>query len=265
MAFKKFSSVSGSTFNSAISCEFLENYEKHLAAKISEEKSQVRGKTFSPSSLRCDRLQWFKLRGVAPDEVCNPDTTLSFIADIGTACHRNLQSNLIELLGDDWIDVAEHLSNSNIGRPFDVQKSEDNSETLVTFYDPPVRFACDGIVKVHGTTYLLEIKTSEASSWQALTTVKPEHVDQIQTYSALLKIPNVLVVYQDRQYGGLKCFELKINEQSWNRTFERFNLVLDAVKSNLAPEGLPVGDKWCTPSMCPYYKKCQEYGRGFRQ
>lgn len=262
MAFKKLSDAVGNKFNSATSCDFIDRYESYLGSKISATKSAIPSKSFAPSSLRCDRLQWFKLRGTEPDIVQSPDVTLSFIADIGTMCHRNLQSNLMELLGNNWVDVKDYLSSIDVGREYSLtETSDDNPETLVTFYDPPVRFACDGIVIINGVTYLLEVKTSEFSSWQSLTTVKEEHVDQIKAYSALLKIPNVLVVYQERQYGGLKCFELKVPQSSWDETFKQFNYVLDCVKSNLAPEGLPTGSKYCSPSYCPYYNKCKEYGR----
>jgi len=261
MAFKKLSTISTTSFNSAASCDFLFDYEQFVSDKLKETKSVVRGKTFAPSSLRCDRLQWFKLRGTEPDSITTPDMSLSFIAELGTACHRNLQSNLIEFLGDNWLEVDDYLKTIDLGREYSLTKESDSPETLVTFYDPPIRFACDGIVIYKGITYLLEIKTSELSSWQTLTTVKPEHADQIKTYSALLKLPNVLVIYQERQYGELKCFELKVPQSSWDETFKRFSMVMNCVKTNIAPEGLPIGDKWCTPSYCPYYKKCQEYGR----
>lgn len=261
MPFKKLSTVSTSNFNSAVSCDFLFDYENYLKNRITKEKGIIRGKTFSPSSLRCDRQQWFKLKGTEPDMIPNADTTLDFIAKIGTMCHREIQSNLVELLKDNWIEVADYLKKVDIGREYKLEKEEGNPETLVTFYDPPIRFACDGIVIYNGEYYLLEIKTSELSSWQGLTTVKQEHVDQISTYSALLKLPKVLVLYVERQYGGMKCFELKVPQSSWDKTFERFNYVLECVESHIAPEGLPVGDKWCTPSYCPYYNKCKEYGR----
>jgi hypothetical protein len=261
MSFKKLTTVSTTSFNSATSCDFLFDYEKFVSDKLRSEKSVVRGKTFAPSSLRCNRLQWFKLRGTEPDSITVPDTSLSFIADIGTMCHRNLQSNLMEFLGDNWIEVENYLKKVDIGREYKLEKEEGNPETLVTFYDPPIRFACDGIVIYNGITYLLEIKTSELSSWQTLTTAKLEHVDQVKAYSALLKLPNVLMIYQERQYGGLKCFELKVPQSAWDDTFHRFSTVMDCVKTNIAPEGLPVGDKWCTPSYCPYYNKCKEYGR----
>ena len=36
---------------------------------------------------------------------------------------------------------------------------------------------------------------------------------------------------------------------------------MEMVDKNLAPPALPKGDSWCTPNMCPYYKRCEEYGR----
>jgi hypothetical protein len=77
----------------------------------------------------------------------------------------------------------------------------------------------------------------------------------------LLHIPDVLFLYQDRQYGGLKCFELSISLLDQQAVFDRMSKVLQLVKAHIAPDGLPIGDPWCSPSMCPYYKKCKEWGR----
>ena len=76
-----------------------------------------------------------------------------------------------------------------------------------------------------------------------------------------INLPNVLFVYQDRQYGGLKCFEITVSYPDMLMVKERFERVVDLAKKNLVPEPLPRGDKWCTRSMCPYYNVCGEYGR----
>ena len=125
----------------------------------------------------------------------------------------------------------------------------------------PVRFACDGIVKFHGKVYLLEIKSAEFSSLNDLVEPKAKHIDQVKAYSMLLHIPDILFLYIDRQYGELKCFEVNVPdyEQEWVK--EKMQNVLDLVEANIAPEGLPVGDPDCTQNMCPYWKKCKEWGR----
>ena len=65
------------------------------------------------SYIRCRRISWFRLRGVLPDKDEAPDLTLNFTADIGTACHKIIQSNLSEMYGDNWIDVEDYLSELN--------------------------------------------------------------------------------------------------------------------------------------------------------
>ena len=46
-----------------------------------------------------------------------------------------------------------------------------------------------------------------------------------------------------------------------NDLSKMFERVQKMAESGIAPDGLPSGDSWCSPSMCEWYKKCQEYGR----
>lgn len=251
-------------FNSAVSSDFLDNYESFVDRSLVEASKSKPHQTFAPSAFRCDRRSWFRLRGVDPDAVKVPDRVLDFSAQIGTACHRMIQSNLKESLKDDWINVSNYLRGEFCEVPsytYLLSKDDSGLETLVEVIDPPIRFACDGIIRIDGKFYLLEIKSSEYSSWNDLTDPKPQHIDQVQCYCTLLGLSDVLFVYIDRQYGGLKCYEYKVTDYTKVAVEERFKYVMKMVESNLAPEGLPIGDSWCNSSMCPYYKKCQEYGR----
>lgn len=248
-------------FNSAVSSEFLDKYEAFVNDKLLAKASQPPHQTFAPSSFRCNRRSWFRLRGVEPDVPKKADWTLNFSAEVGTSCHETIQTNLRELLKDDWIDVAEFLETHPHRYECTVDRDERALETRVIIDRPPIRFACDGIVRLNDQHYLLEIKTSEFSSWDNLTDPKPEHVDQIKCYASLLNLDKALALYQDRQYGGLKCFEIDISNSEKEAVFERFEYVMDMVDKQLAPEGLPSGDKWCSPNSCPYYEKCKEYGR----
>lgn len=248
-------------FNSATSSEFLDFYESYVDTKIAERNAEPSHQTFAPSAFRCDRKSWFRLRGVQPDTVKSSDRALNFSAEIGTACHRIIQTNLKAALGEDWIAVEDYLTANPIPYEYILTPSEDSLETGVEVNYPPIRFSVDGIVRWKGKYYLLEIKTAEFSSWNDLTDPKSEHRDQIKCYATILGLSNVLTLYQDRQYGGLKSYEITISEAEQAAVKQRFEYVLGMVEANLAPDGLPVGDKWCSPSMCPYYKKCQEWGR----
>ena len=245
-------------FNSATSSEFLDDYDSFVEQKIMADAEKPSSRTFAASSFRCDRWSWFRLRG-SKAEISIADPTLNFTADIGTACHRIIQTNLKSMLGEDWISVQDHIN--SIDFPYNYTLSEDDSglESLIQIEEPPIRFACDRIIQRNGKRYLLEIKTSEYSSWDNLSDPKPHHIDQVKCYSTLLQLPNVLFLYQDRQYGGLKCFEIIVPYPDMVEVKERFNRVLDLARKNLAPDPLPSGDAWCKPSRCPYYNVCKEY------
>lgn len=243
-------------FNSAASSELISLYENHISNKISEGRTEPSERYLAPSGLRCDRKGWFRLRGTVPDKIVDPDTTLDFLADMGTACHRVIQSNLKEILKDDWIEVDDYLREFNPTRQFTSERS--GMETLIRTENPPVKFACDGIIRLKGKYYLLEIKTADHSSFRDLTDPKDEHMDQIKAYASLLNISNVLVLYQDRQYGDIKCYERFIDIPEMEEVLSHMKYIQDMAKNNLAPDRLSHNDYMC--SNCEYAKKCREWG-----
>ena len=250
-------------FNSSVSSDFLDMYENLINKEIVDGDSDVKHRTFAPSQMRCDRISWFRLRGTQPDVVKNPDATLFFTAQIGTACHEAIQKRLKENLGCNWITVSDWIAqNPDYFADSKLTVSEKGYESLIEMTEPfPVRFACDGIIRFQDKVYLLEIKTAESASLADLVEPKTKHLDQIKCYASLLHIPNVLFLYQDRVYGNMKCFEVKVDEFEQKKTRDRMQRVMDLVEANIAPDGLPVGDPDCNPSMCPYSRKCKEWGR----
>lgn len=261
MAFQKVSFERIAKFNSAASSELLDRYDTYVNSKLLARSAEVPSKSFSPSAFRCDRRSWFKLRGVEPDAVAEPDRVLDFSAEVGTACHRMIQTNLRDMLGEDWIDVSKYVDSIDMTGLVRCESRDEGLETLIDLSFPPVRFACDGIVRLGGQLYLVEIKSSEYGSWNDMTEPKSHHIDQVNCYSTLLQIDKVLFIYIDRQYGGIKCYEHKVSEGTKQSILDRFMYVMSMVDRNIAPQGLPTGDRWCSPSYCPYYKKCQQYGR----
>ena len=262
MAFRGWNSQHLARFNSADSSEFLDLYEDARDAKILSAYDDPSHKTFAPSSFRCRRIQWFRLRGVQPDKPKIADSVLDFTAVVGTALHKMIQEILKERLGANWVDVSqyiqEHLFNPD---QYIVTPSTDSLETQVEILDPPVRFSCDGIISWKGENILLEIKSSEFASWNDLTDPKPQHIDQTKCYCALLNLHRVFFFYIDRQYGGVKCYDVRYKDDELQQVWDDMKAVQDAVKYHLCPEPLPKGDSWCTDAHCKYYKKCAEYGR----
>lgn len=258
MPFKPVSSInSGVSFNSAVSGNFKALYDKILHDKYLKQESRKGSRTFAPSSFRCDRASFFRLRGADPDPVLSVNMQLEYSAVLGTASHKEIQENLKNSLGDQWVDAVDYLNSKQLSHTYKINHHGE-LETLIEFTCPPVKFSCDGILKIGQKYYLLEIKTSEHQSFSKLSEPKPQHVDQVQCYCALMEFDNALVFYQDRLYGDTKCFEVSVPDYVKSSIFERMEKVQEYAKNNIAPPRLPRGDAWCT--YCKYKKRCDTWG-----
>ena len=257
LGFKPLDSIKQPSFNSANSSEFLDLCGKIIDDSILEGELHTPSRTFAPSQIRCKRVSWFRLRGVVPEQEAVVDRATNFTAVIGTACHQHIQELLSNYLNADWIDVADYLAQKNFTYEYKCTKS--GFETSVEIFKPvPIKFAPDGIVFWKGKYWLLEIKTSEYSSFEKLSGPKPQHVDQIKCYATLLGINNVLVIYQDRMYGGMKCYEVTVTSDDMREIWDMFKEVQECAALNIAPEK-PETTKYCNPSYCRYYNKCKEW------
>lgn len=252
---------SGLDFNSSISSNFKDLYDHIVYEKYKKSEESKPSQTFAPSSFRCDRLSFFRIRGVEPDPVVEINNSLEFSAMLGTACHQEIQTNLKNAIGDQWVDVATYLTvvHKLSREPYDYKiRQHGELETQIEFFNPPVKFSCDGIIKIGGEFYLLEIKTSEYQSFKSLKEPKPQHIDQIKCYCSLLELHKALVLYQDRLYGDIKCYEITVQDYEMKEIFDRMDRVMDYVNKNIAPPGLPSGDYWC--SYCKYKQRCKQWG-----
>lgn len=256
MAFRQINFEHLAKFNSEASSTLITRYTEQIIDNIRAESAKVKSCTFAPSSIRCDRKQWFRLRGTEPDFLAEPDLVMTHTAVVGSALHENIQTVLEQSFGDDWIDVESFLKENPI--PYEYSLIKRGHETLVIIPDIPIKFACDGILRINGKYYLLEIKSSEYSSWDALTTSKEHHLDQIKTYCTVLNISNVLTLYIDRQYGDVKSYEHTISAADMQSIRNKIEHIKFMVEANLAPDKLPQGDYMCL--NCEYKKKCKEWG-----
>lgn len=257
MAFRTVDFSHLAQFNSAASSRFIEMYETLLDKKIIDERSEKKNRTIAPSGMYCHLQQWFRLRGTEPDVIEVADRGLDFTAQVGTACHEVIQANLETELKHNWLSVPAHLQRIYSTDQYECEAH--GHETRVFLYDPPVKFAVDGLIMFENKVRLLEIKTSDHSSFESLTNIKPQHLDQVTAYCALLQLDNALVLYQDRMYGDFKCFEIDIPEYKRRDLINDMKEIVHMAECNLAPEGLPKGDSKCSPNMCPYYKKCKQW------
>ena len=258
MSFRSINVASYTKFNSISSKSFLEYLDTIWDEEIVESDSRVPSKSFAPSSMRCERRSWFRLRGVTPDKIKKTDKELDFSATVGTACHEFIQKLLKKHLKSDWISVSDYLKSSDIEN---YKVEESGYETKVFFPDYPIKFSCDGLILWNNTAYLLEIKSTTLDSWKKLTDPKSQHIYQAKTYCTLLKLSHILFVYIDRQFGSFKVFEISVSDEDKNKILSNIDHVKWCLDNNIAPPPLAKNDPWCSENMCPYFYKCKEYGR----
>lgn len=262
MAFRALEPESFARFNSSTSAEFLNKLLDAEVKAITGDIAKPSHRTFAPSTMRCKRLSWFRLRGVEPDEieVTQSQKTMNFYALIGTSVHNYAQSilssELMQELGISW--TSPRIYSKLVKTGYDYKFEENGYETFITIDNPPVRFACDGIISYRDKYYIIEIKTVDFGAFQKLGDVLSKHIDQARCYSTFLKIPNVLFLYIDRQYGNIKCFETSFSEYDWDSVLNDCADIQTAVNSNLAPVGLHKGDSMCI--SCKYKIKCAQWG-----
>ena len=75
-----------------------------------EDRSHKSKLVLAPSSIRCMRKSWFRLRGRSiPTPPCTVDSTLKFFAQMGDACHNIVQNRLKNIYKDRWLNVEEYV------------------------------------------------------------------------------------------------------------------------------------------------------------
>lgn len=242
-------------FNSQRSMKLIDDIEAFIDSQIVSENLEPKHRTFAPSSFRCPRINWFRLKGVQPDKIETPDRNLKFYASMGTACHEMLQGYLSKM--DCWYPMDKFL----VDHPLDCEYTSElhGYETRFNVTSPyPIRFACDGILQLDETC-LLEIKSCSTQSFCELTDPKPQHIDQTKCYCKFLGLRRVIFIYIDRTFGDIKAYDSKISESDIDEVTKTLDSVMWSVEYDIAPERLPKGDSWCTSNMCPYYKRCKSW------
>lgn len=176
--------------------EIIDIVEAGYAAEQREDKVAEKV-SFAPSSLgyqsgRCPR-KWnmlFKQDFVS----MNTNTARSVaVMDAGTEIHRNIQ------------------------RFFGESGKELHSELEVTYDDPPIRGFVDSILKIQGEKIVVEIKSARKEVYEPKILSKkatPYQVYQLLIYMYILGINKGVMLYQNRNDGGLLAIPLTMTDRN---------------------------------------------------
>ncbi len=125
------------------------------------------------------------------------------------------------------------------------------------------RGRADGILKLDGENYVLEMKSISPYGFQTLTDMpKPEHMKQIQIYMHYFNISKGIILMENKANQDIKEFIVEKNEQIVQKLIEDFTKLKHMVSQDIVPL-IPDKSKWeydmC--SYCGYKEHCDKIAK----
>ena len=232
--------------------------------------------TFSPSGMKCERSMIYKLLAVPPDDKKESHQLVS-ICENGSERHEVIQSYVNKMKDNnidcEYINVADYVREHKL--PLFIGKESnfiDEFETHLYTFDKtvgvdetsefpyPVSFLCDGIIKLKGKYFILEIKTQASIKAMRQTYVHEEHKAQATAYSMLLGIADVMFLYEDRDLLGKKCFVYSPTKEEKTALHNKLVVCYNKSKENKVVAKPELDRKACL--YCAYKKTCKSGGEG---
>jgi len=234
--------------------DFLYWLEKTIESEAKPVKS-VKNTSYKPSSLNCLRMMYFYRTSTPIDEVSKPASSIGILQS-GQDRHLRIQEaiTLIKSKGYDceWIDVETYIKEQNLTDLEVISKG--TYETTVHHKKLDLRFLCDGIVKIAGKYYLIEIKTENTNSFFTRMNVAEEHKHQAACYSLSFHINNVIFIYENRDLCLKKTFLFNVSQSLKDEVVGMIERCNEYVKKKEVP--FRIENKLCT--YCDYKKTCKK-------
>ena len=130
--------------------------------------------------------------------------------------------------------------------------SKKEFETTVHNKELDMLFLCDGIVKINGSYFLIEIKTESSSAFYNRFAVAEEHKHQASCYSLSFNINKVIFIYENRDLCLKKVFLFTVPQSLKNEVVGMIERCNDYVSKKELP--IRITCKLC--SYCDYKEKC---------
>lgn len=112
----------------------------------------------------------------------------------------------------------------------------------------------DGILKIDGQDYLMELKTSNKIYYEKIKGDKvplDAHRDQINMYMFLLGMKHGLVIYFNKDNSDWMQFYEKYNEKRVEKQLNKIKLIKEGIEKREAPK-----ERICESKTCSAAKRC---------
>jgi CRISPR/Cas system-associated exonuclease Cas4 (RecB family) len=219
-------------------------------SRLHEETKRQPSQSFKPSSLGgCWRRVYYEVTGAEMDRGKMEEASSVGILESGTDRHDRIQTAVMEMkrMGYDceWIDVAEYLKIRPVPGTRIVDRK--GNETKLKNDILNLSFMCDGIIKLNGKYYILEIKTEASFKFMSRAEVVEQHKVQATCYSVGIGIDNVIFLYENRDLCQKKTFEYQVTAYDKQ---DRVVHVIETVNNHIEEKTVP--EKTTQQSQCKY-------------
>lgn len=239
--------------------EFLVNFNQ-ATVMVERENARQPSKSYKPSSMGgCKRRLLFEVTGTPIDSNQSVEPDFVGICESGTDRHERIQSTVIEMerlgIDCDWVDVATYLR--MYPQPGTKVVQQQGFETKLENEIFNMRFMCDGIIRMGGKYYILEIKTEASFKFQKREAPEDKHVYQAACYSACLGINDVIFLYEMRDTCKKKSYHVEVsNEDRQSKVVDVVCEVDSHIEAGTVPDKTEHKNE-C--SYCPFTHACKKW------
>lgn len=229
--------------------------------KINMQELKTSSKTFKPSSMKCPRNMQFQVMGVQPEpEIVNP--SLVRIGESGTDAHLRIQHWIAKMkdIGIDceYINVADFVRSRNL-TDLEIIKEPTEQEMETKLYNKKynISFMCDGLIRYLGRYFIFEFKTETTHKNSIRTSYNEEHTAQICAYYLSFQIPDILMIYENRDTCSHKAYIVTVDDKMvWENVLSK----IEEVNSCIQLGTLATAKRGKECQYCLYSKRCKQSG-----
>lgn len=238
-------------------------FNEHLdRAIVLHERDNQRppSRTYKPSSLGgCNRRVYFEVTGAPIDP--NPSIQSDFvgICESGTDRHERLQEHVMRMkqygIPCEWVDIEEYLRMYPVEGTRVIERKGNEVKLRNDLLN--MSFMCDGIMKMDGKYYILEIKTEASFKFNGRTDAEAKHKTQASCYSVGLGVDDVMFVYEQRDFCKKKIFHVHVTDEDRDtNVIHEINTVENHVQEGTMPEKTTKKNE-C--GYCPFKQECKKW------
>lgn len=238
--------------NQSIANDFLNSLEKSICID-SKPSKDTKSTYYKPSSLNCLRMMFYYRTSTKIDGAERPASSIGILHS-GEDRHLRIQKAITNMKNNgfdcEWVDVETYIKENKLTNLEVISKKE--YETTVHNKELDLLFLCDGIVKINGKYFIVEIKTENSSSFYNRVAVAEEHKHQAACYSLSFNINYVIFIYENRDLCLKKSFLFYVPPQLKNEVVGMIERCNECVEKKELPTKIIC--KFC--NYCDYKKKC---------